>query len=332
MALLQFPWLAYMEQLSALLSEFGHAKALATGLSAYAAYRLIHALFLSPLRRIPGPLLARLTNKRAEAYGFNGRQAHKALEEYEKYGDIYIYQPNAISISNPADVRKVLSSHAFQKPSIYEAHDYLGYQTTLSARDPQFASMRRRQIGPYFTNTYLAKIESTILEHGIVSIKEKWDGLLAVSDSGEIEVNYHKAFLYATFDIIGRLAFGKEFHSLKNDDPKVANWLNATFMYLGMHVVFPLLRMLPFSLLLSPLKRQFDEFVDFGARSIAERQELLAELERGGEMDKRPADLLQGFIDAMDPESKVKMNQLEVRSETALVLGAGSETTSNTLT
>ncbi|KAJ1956979.1 hypothetical protein GGI12_005160 [Dipsacomyces acuminosporus] len=327
----QLPWLEYLDQLCALAQQAGCAKVLATGAGAYAAYRVFHALYLSPLRNIPGPFLARLTPKRAEIYGFKGDQAHKALEDYERYGDIYVFKPNAISISNPKDARTVFGSHAFPKPDSYKAHDVFGTQTTLSARDPKFASMRRRQIGPYFSRSYLVKMEDAIIEHGFMAIKGKWDGLLGQAKDGQIEINYHRTFLYTTFDIIGNLAFGRDFGALRNDDATVTRWFGATLAIVGLQGMFPLSKFLPFSLLLSPLKKVQQEFIDYGARCIAARKDLLADLEKKGELEKKPADLLQGFLESSDPESKIRMSPTEVHAESLLMLIAGSETTANTL-
>ncbi|KAJ1953751.1 hypothetical protein GGI12_005951, partial [Dipsacomyces acuminosporus] len=76
-------------------------------------------------------------------------------------------------------------------------------------------------------------MEGAIVKHGIVSIKDKWDEMLKESENGQVEINYHKTYLYATFDTISSLAFGRELGALKNDDPTMANWLKATMAYLA---------------------------------------------------------------------------------------------------
>ncbi|KAJ1958203.1 hypothetical protein GGI12_004795, partial [Dipsacomyces acuminosporus] len=159
----QIPWLEYIEQIRALAERVGYTKILAAGTSAYAIYKVVYALCLSPLRKVPGPLFARLTDMRSIIFSVTGYQAHKAIEEYEKYGDVYVYKPEAVSISNPEDLRLVLGSHDFTKTSLYDKLDLLGEIVTIAARDPQFAKIRRRQIGPYFSHSYLAKMEQNIL-------------------------------------------------------------------------------------------------------------------------------------------------------------------------
>ncbi|KAJ1957815.1 hypothetical protein GGI12_004914 [Dipsacomyces acuminosporus] len=321
-------WLDILDRLSSSANQVGYANILATASAIYIGYKIVYALYLSPLRNVPGPFLARLTGKRAELIGTLGDQAKFARKEYEEYGDVYVYQPNAISISNPSDVRLVLGSHAFQKAAFYEASKVLGEYTTLSARDIQLASMKRRQIGPYFNGSYLARAEPLITNHGILAIKEKWDRLLGQAD-GRAEINFHKDFLLATFDTIGALAFGRDFGALKNDDATIVKWMSSTLSFFGARSIFPLLDYFPLSLLLWPWKRYYNKLIVHGAKCLAARLELLKDLEH--EEDK-PADLLQGLLEASDPVTKTKLSLRQVHAEGLLLLTAGSETSSNTLT
>ncbi|KAJ1961578.1 hypothetical protein GGI12_003173 [Dipsacomyces acuminosporus] len=331
MVVSQVPWLECAERLGSAIEKLGYTKLAATSIGLYAAYKVIYALYLSPLRSVPGPFIARITKKRSEIFGATGGRARIALEDYERYGDIYVTRPNAISICNPADIRAVLGTHSFRKNDLYKALDFFEVQTSASARDPKLASLRRRQIGPYFSNSYLARMEDAILEHGIVAIKGRWDSLLKQSSNGEIVVNYHKTFLYATFDTIGSLAFGREFGALESDDPTIGTWLRGTLSYFGLRTFLPLFKYYPFSFLISPLFRLCQGLIDHGARCIAERKKLLADLERTGELDKKPADLLQGFIEIENAESRMRMTPREVHAEAIIALIAGSETSSNSL-
>ncbi|KAI8317958.1 hypothetical protein GQ54DRAFT_307318 [Martensiomyces pterosporus] len=88
--LIEIPWFGYLSQLHAALSDTGYTKILATSASVLLVCKVVYALYFSPLRSVPGPLLARMTKKRAEVFGGMGRQALKAREEYELYGDVYM--------------------------------------------------------------------------------------------------------------------------------------------------------------------------------------------------------------------------------------------------
>ncbi|KAI8318830.1 cytochrome P450 [Martensiomyces pterosporus] len=324
-------WLDYLSQLHAALRDIGYTKLFVTSASVLLVYRVAYALYFSPLRNVPGPFLARLTKRRADVLGSIGKQALKAREESELYGDVYIYQPNAVSISSISDIRTIFGSHSFRKGDFYKGIDSLGFQNLVSARDPQLATLKRRQMGPYFNQTYLGKMEGTITRLGILAIKEKWDRLIDASTSGATEVNYQKDIQYATFDTIGALVLGRDFGALKNDDPTITKWLSSIFTYVGVKTFFPLLDVFPFSLLLLPLQRPYDDYVAYGNARLDERKKFLEDLSKSGTPGAKPVDLLQAYIDAEDPESKIRMTHEEIMPEALTTLFVGSDTTANTL-
>ncbi|ORX73031.1 cytochrome P450 [Linderina pennispora] len=250
--------------------HIGYVNLLATAASLAIAYRVYYALYVSPLCNVPGPFLARITNKRSEFLGAIGYMGRFARNEPREYGDVYVYQPNAVAISHPVDVRTL-------------------------------ASMRRRQLGPYFSMNYLAKAEPKIAQNGILSLKAKWETQLAASVDGRVEVNYYKDFLFATFDTIGALAFGREFNALKNNDRTMIDWIGDAVTYLGMTANFPLLANYPASLLLGRWERSYNSVIDYAKASVNMRR---------------------GYLSATSPENK---------PESLLMLLAGSETSSNTL-
>ncbi|KAJ1956963.1 hypothetical protein GGI12_005166, partial [Dipsacomyces acuminosporus] len=317
-----------LKSLFGLAQGLGYASLLATLVVASIAYRITYALFFSPLRNIPGPFLARLTNKRAEVLAAIGKQGKMAQEEYEKYGDIYMYQPNAVSISNPDDVRAVLGTHNFRKTDLYRAVDFLDRENLVSTPDPELANLRRRQLGPYFNHTSLANMEDIILNNSALAIKKKWEKLIEENGGERAVVNYYKDCLYATFDTVGALLFGKDFSALKNDDSTAPNWIAKTVTYLGTRANFRLLDQFPFKLILKPWESHYNALVKYSGDAIKARRQLLQSMKDG---DNKPFDLLQAFIEAEDPESKIKMSPVEVHSESLLMLLAGSETTAGTL-
>ncbi|KAI8325397.1 cytochrome P450 [Martensiomyces pterosporus] len=309
------------------IDSVGRITALSSVIAAYAAWRVGYALFLSPLRNIPGPFLARLTHMRWQLIAFTGGAAKAADEDYNRYGDIYVLAPNAVSISNPSDCRTVFGSHAFVKTDFYKSVDILGVHNIFSTRDPQFNQMRRRQIGPSYTLGYLSRMEPKIVKYGIEALKTKWDQVIdEASKSGrKAVVNVNQDLLYATFDITGALAFGREFNALKNNDPKVIEWVASTVHYFGIITNIPLLLWFPFSLILGNMKANLMSLTSFGNESVVVRKKHLAE---GGE---KIEDLLGAFIEAEDSETKNRMSNEHLLAEIVITLLAGSETSSNTI-
>lgn len=304
---------------------------LASAFVVFVCYRLVVALWLSPLRHIPGPFIARLTSKRAEMYTMAGRMSYMARIDGENYGDIYMCTPNGVAIGNPTDVRNLLSNPGVVKADYYKVLRFTGLESTVSARDPDFASLRRRQIGPYFNPSYLGKMEQSIMEHGILSIKRKWDELIDSSENGVAEVNYCEDFLFVSFDIIGTLIFGKQIEELSVNDAATSRWVASTILYIGIRSMLQLLPAYLFSFALRPIETRYQKLSSYIKESIANRRQLAASAEDQVH-NKRPSDLVQAFIDAEDPESKVRMTPEQVHSECVLMMMAGSDTVSGTIT
>ncbi|KAL2864094.1 cytochrome P450 monooxygenase helB4 [Aspergillus lucknowensis] len=203
--------------------------------------------------------------------------------------------------------------------------DIEGTASIFTTRDPAQASRRRRQIGPYLNHGFLGRMEDLILRYSILAIKDKWDKRLEQNHGRPITVNYRDDTQYATFDTIGALAFGREFHALANDDPTIIRWIEATGFYLGMTKNFPFLKMFPFSRLLRRSRERYQSFIAYSRESVLMRRKLLSSTGA----DEKPTDLLQAFIDAEDPENpRVTMSPHEVMTESIAMQLAGSESTS----
>ncbi|ORX75037.1 cytochrome P450 [Linderina pennispora] len=284
----------------------------------FIVYRVVYALYISPLRHLPGPFLARLTGAYSIILGLTGRLVEIALSDYDKYGDIYVRGPNNVVISNPSDARRILGTHSFPKSDHFKAMDVLNEQNSLSGRDIGFVKMRKRQTGQYFNSAYLARMEEAILTYGIRAIKE--------NGNGTVEINYGNDFLLATFDTISGLAFGRKFNSLKNDDYSFCYQARDANLFLGICGVLPLLKYYPFSFGVQRLRTQFGRVMEIADGSIKHRRSSVA----NGEA--KPADLLQAFIDAEDPKSKIRMSNVQIQGESFMFTLAGAAPSALTLT
>ncbi|KAI7831906.1 cytochrome P450 [Kickxella alabastrina] len=297
----------------------------------FVVYRLVVAKWVSPLRHIPGPLLARMTGKRLEVYTVIGKMACIGRKDYEAYGDIYVCAPNAVSITNPADIRMLLNNPLVPKAPYYRILRFTGIDNTVSTQDMELANSRRRQMGPYFNPTYLAKMEQTIMQRGILSIKHKWDQLIERSMDGAAEVNYSHDFLFASFDTIGTLIFGRQIKELRTNDVATAHWIDTTVTYIGVRSMLQLFPQIKIPLFEFPWERRYTTLSTYIDVSIDQRRQHLAELASTGREDKRPTDLLQAFIDAEDPESKVQMTHAQIHGECMLMMLAGADTVAHTI-
>ncbi|KAI1813104.1 cytochrome P450 [Poronia punctata] len=287
--------------------------------------RLLHAFLLSPLRKIPGPVLARVTSKRGDLDNFSGRVAQRVERDMAKYGDVYVYKPNAVCVSNPEDVRTILGTQNFCKAPFFDIFDDGGTKNIVSQRDPVLAARRRRQMGPYFSYAYLNKMEPIIQRHGYEAIAAKWEKLIAENGGQAAEVNYRVDTQLATFDIMSAVAFGRDPGTMSKGSSSIMERSGTIMDLLDSPVVLGLLSLIPFPWLMRPWKWMYQELATYSKESADIRKQLLA---AGGD---EQADLLQAFIEAEDPESKTKMSPSEIQAECIMMMLAGSETTSSAI-
>ncbi|KAJ2777711.1 hypothetical protein GGI15_004417 [Coemansia interrupta] len=314
-------------QIAALVDASGIPRTtiLAGALILYLSGLSFSRLFLSPLSRIPGSPLSKLTVFKLRLDALTGRMGRAAHADYYKYGDIYTLAPNIVVLSNPTDCRTILSTHRFAKSHMYEAFALID-DTMFTTRSVELVHVRRKQVGPAFTHGYLAEMEPTIVECGIEAIRSKWDKMIQEAGGVVAEINYARHFSLATFDIIGALGYGQRFNALQNDQAQIISWVNRYNSLAMLKFSFGNPESLPNRLFLRGLLRSKDEFVAFGNAAAQARRNMLAQ-----RTQEKPKDILQALLDAEDPESKVSMTPLQITAENIGFLIAGTDTTSLTL-
>ncbi|KAJ1662042.1 hypothetical protein IW140_006159 [Coemansia sp. RSA 1813] len=294
-------------------------------------YNVIVQLTMSPLRHIPGPLLARLSKRYYELISATGRMGLNGRQNAHKYGDIYVCQPETVSISDPADIRTVLSTPAITKHPYYKLLRFTGRDSIMSTFESEMVSKKRRTFGPYMTTSYVSKMESLIMEHGIEAVIEQWDKELSASKMGACKVNYCHTFNLCMFNQVSRLVFGQEIQALKNiDSQQKLEWITASTTFISMRALFQLLPRPLFYLFTRPWEHMYNQIAEHVAVSIKERKQLLSSIKLSG--GKKPADLLQALMDCEDPESKVRLNAEQIHAEALLLLIGGIDPTAFTLT
>ncbi|KAJ2415840.1 hypothetical protein GGF47_005491, partial [Coemansia sp. RSA 2524] len=290
------------------------------------AYRIAYGFFFGPLSRLPGSHLSKISMLGVKLDAVRGNLGESTESDYYKYGDIYRIGPKSVVVSNPADVKRVLSTHQFRKSRIYQNFALVD-DTTFSTVSAELTRVRRRQVGPAFTHSYLSAMEPTILECGVMAIMEKWDTELAQTRGDQAEVNFAHHFLCATFDVISALGYGQRFHALRDNNTRIMDWVQDTTLLCSLRVMFKNVNTFPISMYTRRLVESIDEFIAFSNSACDRRREQL----RKGGMEK-PKDILQALIDAEDPDSKIKMTRSQITAENIVFLVAGTDTTALTLT
>ncbi|PIA14027.1 cytochrome P450 [Coemansia reversa NRRL 1564] len=296
-------------------------------LSLYFLWTVVYALYFSPLRNVPGSLWQRISILPMRFHDLCGSERDFMLNNYKTYGSIFVIEPQKVGLCDYNDCMVILGSHSFLKDLHYSRVDFIEPNTFLT-RDPEMNRIRRRQIGPALATKNLLNMESSIFAAGIQQLMEKWDRAIAESSDGKARICYFYDFLLMAFDIISSLGFGQEHRSLTTGDRRIVEWVRQSFLLMLMQMVAPLVKRRPFKqIFASSLYSGVREFIEFGSKAIEQRKKDLAA--SGGA--NKPKDILQSFVDAEDPVSRIRMTPSQVTTETIIGLLAGADTGSNTL-
>ncbi|KAL6788033.1 benzoate 4-monooxygenase [Trichoderma afarasin] len=177
MAVISFQSLPVATQTAAL------ASMIAISLCSYTLFCVIYNLFFHPLRRFPGPLLAKVSGAWARVQNFYGRKAHKIHEAHIHYGPVVRIGPNMLSFSDPSALRDIYTSKAFVKEGgFYRAKRIYHEEHLLSFTDPEAHSQRRKLLSRGFSQTAMRDFEPKVASK-IYTVLDQWAKIASTSDS-----------------------------------------------------------------------------------------------------------------------------------------------------
>ncbi|KAJ2858469.1 hypothetical protein J3B02_000219 [Coemansia erecta] len=278
--------------------------------------------YFTPLRKMPGPPLSRLTNLCLLYHIITGKYQEYTLRLHAQYGPVVRIGYNQVSVSNGSDLRRILATHAFRKGHSYEANIFLS-PTTFSTTDPELNRTRRRQIGNTYSIAHLRTLEDLIITHGIDSLIKQWD---EKAESNQ-EVNYFYSYHSLAMDIVGVLGFGRSFNVLESGNTRITDNTHMMMELSALQGNIPLLKHFTW-----PVSRLIDarsELIEIAEDAIQRRKK---EIKEDPSFAEKHQDILQTLIDARDPETGQRLGDKPLVSEIMMLLVAGTDTTSNTLT
>ncbi|KAI8058487.1 cytochrome P450 [Syncephalis plumigaleata] len=278
---------------------------------------LLSKLF-SPIAKIPGvrpAIIARLITLYQMA---TGNYTAYSVAMSQRYGKIYRLSSNAVATIDPDALKVIYSSTKFSKPESYRNFAF-HRESIFSTRNAEHHRQLKRLIGPAFSATSITELEPLIYEAGAAAIAAQ---VSRYADTGE-SFDIMKLFHCATLDVIGEVAFGGSFHTLKADGNDTAHpvfrWIN-DMTYLGM------------------LKNVFGRLCHpWIMPKYFESERLL--IERINSMkdeqvtdSTRVKDVLQRLIEAVDPETGNRLDIDQIIAESIVQLLGGTDTTALNLT
>ncbi|KAI6081132.1 benzoate 4-monooxygenase cytochrome P450 [Hypoxylon rubiginosum] len=174
----------------------------------------IYSFYYHPLRNIPGPRAAAISNIPYCWWFLSGRQPYKMIQLHNKYGNAQSWR----------DIYGGRPGHeTFVKGDFYSGGSFAGIGTTsiISERRPEVHKQMRTYLAGAFSDRSILEQEKLVAD----SVDE-FIHLVAVLGSQTGGFNMTTTLQSLTFDITGNLSFGTTFGALKSE--KLHPWISVT--------------------------------------------------------------------------------------------------------
>ncbi|OQU94366.1 hypothetical protein CLAIMM_00727 [Cladophialophora immunda] len=269
----------------------------------------VYRLFLHPLKRFPGPWLAKLT-KLEGLY-----RASDGLFHDHMYGDIVRIGPNELSFRNASAIKRLhgkMNKGPYFETKVYQEGqgtslnslvDYDIHKTRRKTWDQAFSQKSLKSFGPLF-NGLLDKLCDAIVG---------FEGL---------EINFADWCDYYAFDVMGGLAFNKDFGLLTGEGPRnyssfIRSGIKMFYLVANIPWISPLVFLFPIP---EELRRNTAKFTELGSKQYEERRA------QGTE----PNDIFSFLIAAKEAYGSTTTEE-DLRADSPILFIAGSDTTSTSM-
>ncbi|KAF9237757.1 cytochrome P450 [Melanogaster broomeanus] len=140
----------------------------------YAISRAIYQLFLSPLRAIPGPWYAVVSNFWATTHVVRLQQCKINHRLFEEYGPVVRVAPNKVIFKDFASMRNVYSVLKFDKSKFYKSLLTNENDHAMTTLDHAGHAVRRKGYAPHYTSANLALFQPEACDHvmGLIAALE----------------------------------------------------------------------------------------------------------------------------------------------------------------
>ncbi|CAE6468594.1 unnamed protein product [Rhizoctonia solani] len=312
-------------------------------------------------RRFPGPLSASLSSWWLSKNVQSGHHSETLRELHERYGKFVRIAPNHISIADPnaleAGLIMVVYSHSsgMLKSEFYEAFRTDKDGDVFTSRDKAIHTMKRKRVANIYSAQNVLAFEPRVRSHierfcaqldmrceqslkGVSGFN--WD----VKD-GRAIINCCPQFSYLAFDIISDLALGVPFGLIdaQKDSTPAAFSLISDISPEGLPVIQIISDSSEGSAALGSYSRLVQKFLlffrpwdtsaqrNFRKIATAAVEAKASKLENGMfKEESGGADLLDKLFETRNHDGS-PLSKAEIYSEAMVIIGAGSDTTSNTL-
>ncbi|EGX46848.1 hypothetical protein AOL_s00097g274 [Orbilia oligospora ATCC 24927] len=316
-------------------------------LAGYVAIQSIYYFYFHPLASLPGPFFARITDLYGGYHAWTGRHHYHLYELHKKYGPVIRYGPNRVSFNSATAVKDIYgATKPLRKSAGYRALLLSGNVFSLfTSIDKSFHGKRRRIMSHGFSDAALRSYEPIVQERidKFLEILTKEAG----ADGWGASKNMSRLCAGLTFDVMGALVFGQPFKILEDESglSYVIDAIISASRSVGVMVHLPVfgknnilfkIRGL-FRLLFLSLKdlKNIKAFLALSAKLTRERTAQEAAKTAGEDIVKAQGvpnkDILGWILAATDPETGEHLSLSDVWGEARVLIIAGSDTTSTSL-
>ncbi|KAK5170690.1 uncharacterized protein LTR77_005280 [Saxophila tyrrhenica] len=163
---------------------------------------LVYRIFLNPLNKFPGPWQGRITQMWMAMHTKNMDLYLKNEALHKKYGKYVRVGPNVLSISDPDVYDAAFGKHVWAKAEWYDGSK--PFDSMHTVRDKAIHDRRRRIWAPAFSDKALREYETKVKSYNDKLVER-------LRQFGGGTVNASKWFNLYSFDVMGQLAFGKDY-------------------------------------------------------------------------------------------------------------------------
>ncbi|KAI0418848.1 cytochrome P450 [Xylaria grammica] len=289
----------------------------------------VYRLYAHPLRKVPGPFLARITELWRTVHYFRGTWFDDILELHRKYGPVVRISPNEVSVVSP-DLTKLVYSHGkgTTKTDWYDIWAVVGESSNklrgiFDTTDPKEHSFLRKRVSTIYSLSYLISLEPKV--QGVInSLWKRFDEL----EQKQEPINFSIWVSYFTYDVVSTLCLGEPLGLIREgaDNQKFIENVHRSFYWLSNTGFLPFSCQKLINLIAGFFERVFGleiagsvtSFIQFAASKINERRK---------SPSVENSDMLDHFLKMKDREGKI-VGDMGIYGEIGNLLAAGADTTS----
>ncbi|KAI0141755.1 cytochrome P450 [Xylariaceae sp. FL1272] len=281
-------------------------------------YLSIHAtfyIFFHPLRRYPGPLIAKFSDIYNGFYAYKRKLHKKTWQNHLQYGPIVRQGPNKLVFSSIAAIQDIYKGDKTTKSTAYIAlGPGLTSPTTITALDRDLHRSRRQLIGQALSDRFLRTFEPIMSEQIDLFIHR-----LSLSANTPAAVDITEYSRHLGIDLAGLLGFGYTLNLQTAEENRfILPMLDARALWSSIFLHWPNSRRFRAGLIFVPIFRS----VRTQYLSLMEKMITLRTTQR----DDAYHDFYKVVKDSLDSESE-GLRQSDLWAEANLFFPAAGETT-----